>query len=179
MDKETILEKYDKITDYHMGAGITLEDAKFAIQEYADQQTKHLTEQLEKELNRNDALKNLNNTLSESLKLKTEIALELDKSLKENGNLTEQLAEKEKELSVLTELITDSFHYKEIYSIMDAYVNIKTKLLTEQLAEANGCIKIQARIYHEQVKELAEKEKEIEKLKRRIIALEKQMAENI
>jgi len=57
-------------------------------------------------------------------------------------------------------------HLTEQLALKDtAYSDLGNKYshLLEQLAEANGCIERQARIYHEQVGQLAEKEKEIEK----------------
>lgn len=45
--REEILGKYDKIEDYHMGCGVTLEDAEFAMQEYSDQQNKALIDEIE------------------------------------------------------------------------------------------------------------------------------------
>lgn len=48
LTKEEILESYNKIEDYYKGAGITLEDAEFAMQEYSDQNTKPLIEEIAK-----------------------------------------------------------------------------------------------------------------------------------
>lgn len=59
----------------------------------------------------------------------------------------------------------------------------KVEQLTEQLAESDNyikeCLNNDNAIIKHLENRIAEKEKEIEKLKRRIIALEKQMAENM
>jgi len=80
-------------------------------------------------------------------------------------HLTEQLENRRLDLLGASKTIIEQQAELDEYCHKTEGLEIHVNKLTEQLAEANGCVERQARIYHEQVKELAEKEKELSEVK--------------
>lgn len=118
MTKEEILEQFDKIEDYHVGAGYTIEDCKIAMQEYAYQQTKEIQERVEE----------LENSLEINNKLREEDTNDFVKALNDVDEKNKQLQAKINELEKANEWISadelnPEYYEKVLIKCSENFVN--------------------------------------------------------